>query len=125
MTDLHPWKHEPRKRLTDHERARLFLERGSRCHRCKRKIMGGERWYDEHVHSLGNGGTNAWDNRDVTCQNCFAPKNAEDAKKQAKGRAVATSCIIPRSQRQKKGRPMMGSKASPFRKKLDGTVVRR
>lgn len=102
MTATHAFRHEPRQRLTDQQRARLFLERGGFCHRCTRKIMQGERWYDEHVQSLGNAGTNAWDNRALTCSNCFAPKNAEDAKKQAKGRAVATACIIPPSQRQKR-----------------------
>jgi hypothetical protein len=104
MTARHPWNHEPRKPLTDQERARLFLERGERCHRCTRTIRRGEKFYDEHVQSLGNGGTNAWDNRDLTCTNCFKPKNAEDAKKQAKIRAVATACIIPPSQRQKRHR---------------------
>jgi 5-methylcytosine-specific restriction endonuclease McrA len=104
MADPSPWHHELRKSLTDQERARLFLERGGRCHRCARKIMRGETWYDEHVLSLGNGGTNAWDNRALTCRNCFPLKNAEDAKKQAKGRAVAIAGIIPPSQRQKRHR---------------------
>jgi hypothetical protein len=87
--------------------------------------MRGERWYDEHVASLGNGGTNAWDNRALTCCNCFAPKNAEDAKKQAKGRAVATACIVPPSQRQKRSRPIPGSKRSGWKHKLSGEWVRR
>lgn len=121
----HPWRHEKRQQLTDQQRARLFLERNGRCHRCTRKIMRGEKWYDEHVASLGNGGTNAWGNRDLTCVNCFKPKNAEDAKKQAKGRSVATAGIIPPSQRQRRGRPMMGSRASGWRKRMDGTVERR
>ena len=124
MTAPHPWRHEPREFLTDHQKTKLFLERGGVCHRCTTKIRG-RRWYVEHLISLGNGGTNAWENLGVTCENCFAPKNAEDAKKQSKSRAVATSCIIPRSQRQKKGRPMMGSKASGWRKRMDGTVERR
>ena len=122
---VHAFKHEPRQPLTDQERVQLFLEKGGRCHRCTRKIMHGEKWYDEHVHSLGTGGSNKWFNRDVTCKNCFPIKNAEDAKKLAKGRAVAVSRIIPPSQRQKKGRPMPGSKRSGFRKRMDGTVERR
>lgn len=104
MTETHPWRHEPRKPLSDQQRARLFLERKGVCHRCTRRIMQGERWYDEHVIALENGGTNAWDNRALTCRNCFQPKNAEDDKKAAKGRAVATACIIPPSQRQKRHR---------------------
>ena len=125
MTATHAFRHEPRQSLTDRQRAQLFLERGSRCHRCGRKIMGGEKWYDEHVHSLGTGGTNAWANRDITCVNCFPEKNAEDAKKVAKGKDVAVACIIPPSQRQKKGRPIPGSKRSGLKKKMNGEVVRR
>jgi 5-methylcytosine-specific restriction protein A len=124
MSNTHAFRHEAREYLTDQQKTKLFLDRGGVCHRCTTKIRG-RRWYVEHIISLGNGGTNAWENLGVTCENCFAPKNAEDAKKQAKGRAVATSCIIPRSQRQKKGRPMMGSKASGWRKRFDGTVERR
>jgi 5-methylcytosine-specific restriction endonuclease McrA len=125
VCETHAFRHEPRQRLTDQQRARLFLERGGICHRCTAKIRQGRRWYDEHLIALENGGTNAWENRVLTCENCFAPKNAEDDKKAAKGRAVATACIIPPSQRQRKGRPMPGSRASGFRKRMDGTVERR
>lgn len=124
MTDPNPWRHEPREFLTDHQKTKLFMERGGICHRCTTKIRG-RRWYVEHLVSLGNGGTNAWENLGVTCENCFAPKNAEDAKKQAKGRAVATACIIPPSQRQKKGRPLPGSRNSGWKRKMSGEWVRR
>ena len=100
----HAFRHEPRSTLSDQQRAKLFLERGGRCHRCTRKIMHGEKWFDEHVHSLGTGGGNDWRNRDLTCINCFPLKNAEDAGKQAKVRELAVSHIIPPSQRQKKGK---------------------
>lgn len=122
---MNPFVHEKRKPLTDQERARLFLERGGRCHRCTRKIMRGEKWFDEHVHSLGTAGTNAWNNRALTCVNCFPEKNAEDAKKVAKGRSIAVNMIIPRSQRRSKGAPMPGSRKSLWKKKMDGTTERR
>jgi 5-methylcytosine-specific restriction protein A len=125
MTDLHPWKHEPRKRLTDQQRAKLFLDKGGKCHKCGRKLRSGDTWVAEHMVALSVGGDNSPENWDVTCEWCFPEKNREDASKAAKGRAVATSCIIPRSQRQKKGRPMMGSRASGWRKRMDGTVERR
>ena len=99
----HAFRHEPRSRLTDQQRAKLFLDHGGRCHRCTRKIRTGEKWYDEHVTSLENGGSNDIEtNRALTCCNCFHPKNAEDRAKAAKTRDIATSHIIPRSQRQKK-----------------------
>lgn len=124
MTAPHPWRHEPREFLTDQQKAKLFRERDGTCHRCTVKIRG-RRWYVEHLIALSGGGTNAWENLGVTCEACFPDKNREDAKKAAKGRAVAVSTIIPPSQRKRKGRPMMGSKASGWRKKLDGTVERR
>ena len=121
----HAFKHEPRVPLTDIERAKLFLEKDGRCHRCTRKIMLGETWYDEHVHSLGTGGTNKWGNRDVTCKNCFPIKNAEDATKVAKQRAVAVSLYVPTDQRQKRGRPMAGTKRSGWKHKVNGDWERR
>lgn len=125
MTDRHPWRHEPRKPLTDQQKARLFLERGCRCHRCKRKLGPSDTWSDEHIIALENGGTNAWENRDISCSWCKPLKDAEDHKKAAKGRHVATSCIIPRSQRRRKGRPMPGSKASGWKRTMSGEWVRR
>jgi 5-methylcytosine-specific restriction protein A len=125
MTETHAFRHEPRQDLTDQQRTKLFLEKKGRCHRCTRKIMSGEKWYDEHVHSLGTGGTNAWSNRDVTCCNCFHPKNAEDAKKLSKQRDIAVAHVIPPSQRQKKGKPLPGTKRSGWKKKLSGEWVRR
>ena len=120
----HPWRHDARETLTDHQKAELFLEKKGRCHRCTRKIIG-EIWYAEHLIALQNGGDNSKANWDVTCKNCFPLKNAEDAGKAAKMRAVAVSCIVPRSQRQSKWKPIDGSKRSKYRKRMDGTVERR
>lgn len=121
----HAFHTNERKPLTDQQRAKLFLEHEGRCHKCTRKIMHGEVWYDEHVQALQNNGTNEWGNRALTCKNCFPKKNAEDAAKAAKTRAVATNHIIPVSQRQKRGPPMPGSRRSQFKKKLNGETVRR
>jgi 5-methylcytosine-specific restriction protein A len=125
MTSLHPWRHEPRKRLTDHQRAAIFLNFGGICHRCERKLRSGDSWQLDHIIALENGGKDEPDNLAPCCDWCHKGKTAEDHGKAAKGRAVAVSTIIPRSQRQKKGRPMMGSKASGWRKRMDGTVERR
>ena len=117
----HAFHTNERKPLTPQQKARLFYERGGRCHRCKRKLRPGDKWTDEHVSALQNGGTNAWENRDITCSWCFKPKNKEDAKKAAKGRAVATrACGAHRAKK-----PMPGSKASKFKKHMDGRVTLR
>ena len=119
----HAFRHEPRERLTDHERARLFLEKDGRCHKCDRKIEArrGEKWIAEHVHSLGTGGDNRWSNWGLTCFLCLPVKNAEDAAKQAKGRDIAVAEIVPTDQRRGAGGPpMLGSRRSKWKKKMNG-----
>ena len=72
MTAFHT---NPRKSLTDQQKAKLFLERGGRCHRCKRKLGPADVWIVEHVQALENGGTNDWENLTVTCAWCLPEKN--------------------------------------------------
>lgn len=122
----HPWKHEPREFLTNNEKVELFKERGGRCHRCTRKLYPGDLWIVEHIVALQNGGTNDWANLDVTgIKCCLKEKNAEDAAKAAKMRAVAVSTYLPTSEKKSKGRPMPGTKRSGLKKRMDGTVERR
>ena len=125
MSDTHTFKHARRGRLTDQERARLFLERGGRCHKCSRKIDAGDIWIDEHLIALENGGTNDWDNRVLTCSWCKPRKDRTDHSQAAKGRAQAVRHIIPTSQRQTKGKPLPGTRRSGWRKRVDGRVERR
>jgi 5-methylcytosine-specific restriction enzyme A len=114
-----------RKRLTDQQRAKLFLDRGGKCHNCTRVIRAGEEWVAEHLQSLSTGGGNEPENWGLTCCNCLPAKNAADAKIAAKARHVATAHLVPTSQRQKLGRPMPGTKASGLRKRMSGEVERR
>ena len=125
MADTHAFKHTPRERLTDQQRAKLFLDAGGRCYVCTRKIRPGETWEDEHENALETGGGNEIENRRVICQNCHKPKTVKDHKTAAKIRAVAVSHIIPNSQRQKKGRPMPGTKRSGWKKTFNDGWVRR
>jgi 5-methylcytosine-specific restriction enzyme A len=65
-------------------RARVFDAKGGRCHRCDRKIPGGEKWVCEHLTAIINGGPNAEANLGVTCRTCLPIKNAADAAIKAK-----------------------------------------
>lgn len=125
MSDTHAFKHEKRQYLTDHERADLFLEKGGRCHMCSRKLRSGDFWTAEHWNALSTGGSNKWTNWDITCDWCRPIKDANDAAKAAKIRAVAVANVIPTSQRQKKGRPIPGSKRSGWKHLMSGQWVRR
>lgn len=116
----HAFKTEDRKTLTDQQRAKLFLDRGGRCHKCSRKLGPADKWIVEHVIALENGGDNEWGNLDLTCSWCLPKKNADDAAQAAKTRDIAVSHIVPRDQRKPRSRPMPGSRASGVRKRMNG-----
>lgn len=122
----HAFRHIERGYLTDQERAKLFLDKGGRCDGpCGRKLGPADVWHADHRVALENGGTNEITNFQVLCSWCHKPKTAEDHGKAAKTRAIAVRHIIPTTQRRGKGPPMPGSRQSAYKKKMDGTVVRR
>jgi 5-methylcytosine-specific restriction enzyme A len=66
-------------------RARVFLAKGGRCHRCTRKVNASiEPWTCEHLIALVNDGENRESNLGVTCENCLPAKNAEDVAEKSK-----------------------------------------
>lgn len=65
-------------------KARVFVAKGGRCHRCTRKIPTGQQWTCEHFKALINGGENRERNLDVTCDWCLPIKNAEDVAEKSK-----------------------------------------
>ena len=101
MTE-HAFRHVKREYLTDQQRAKLFLDAGGKCAACTRKIRIGEVWTADHVQALECAGTNAPNNWQVLCPNCDKTiKTPADHKQAAKGRAVATSLIVPNKHRKK------------------------
>lgn len=122
----HAFTKTPRQRLTDQQRAKLFLDRGGRCEGpCGRKLSSADVWHLDHRVSLENGGSNSEDNLQVLCEWCHGDKTPRDRRQAAKGRAVAVACVIPTSQRQKKGPPMPGSRRSKWKRHVDGRVTLR
>lgn len=103
-------------------RLRVFTKHEGRCTICTRKILAGEPWTCEHVKALINGGQNRESNLGVTCCNCLPDKNAAD---------VAEKAVVYRKRakhvgvKTKASRPIPSSKASPWKRKLNGEVVRR
>lgn len=93
----------PRKTLTDQQKAKLFLERHGCCRECGRRLGPADKWIVEHVIALENGGTNDWDNLGITCEWCKPKKDAADHAKAAKTRSVATNHVVPRSERKRQG----------------------
>lgn len=129
MTDrpdakYHAFRTEERTRLTPQQRAKLFLDRGGKCHKCGRKLRAGDKWIDEHIQALENGGTNDWSNRGITCSWCFPVKNREDDAIAAKTRHVAVKHYVP-TDLAREYPPMPGSKASPYKKTFRRGMIRR
>lgn len=127
-----PFHHNPRGSMTRQRRARIFAARDGVCGNpdrgkddwgCGRKIRGQD-WQVEHDPALELGGVDKDDQCYVVCSWCVKGKDASDHKQAAKNRNVYTSLHVPRKYRTK-GRPMMGSRASGWRKRMDGTVERR
>ena len=114
-----------RKPLTDKQRAKLFVEREGRCCLCHNKILGNQPWIDEHIKPLWLAGTdedfNAWENRAPAHVDCAKEKTARESKDRAKGRRVAQKHMGAKQSK----RPMAGSRRSMWKRKMDGTTVRR
>jgi len=121
MSKVHdPFAVEKRKPLTPKQRMQLFVDRGGVCCECGGKIHVGERWIDEHIDPLSRTGTNALENRGIAHEKCARKKTSQEATERAKIRSVATKHFGA-----KKKSTMPGSRDSKWKRKMDGTVVRR
>lgn len=112
-----------RKGMNKARRVRIFLAANGICCLCHVQIKAhAEEWFIEHPEALNLGGSD--DDKDLRPAHtrCKPQKDAEDAGKIAdRNAAIDRNCV----QAPRKSRPMLGSKASGFRKRMDGTVVRR
>lgn len=102
-------------------RARVFLAHDGKCQECGVKITG-KRWICDHRIAIINGGANRESNLGPIHGACDKTKTASDVaeKSRVARKRMKSLGIAP-----KKGRPMPGSKASGFRRRMDGTVERR
>ena len=102
-------------------RVRVFDRCKGRCGICKRRIRAGEAWTLEHLEALILGGENRESNLGVTCDWCLPAKNKAD---------VGKKSTIYRKRRKHlgvkpKSRPMPGTKASGWKKPMNGPAERR
>lgn len=116
-----PYKVAPRKPLTPKQRLKLFLAHDGKCCVCGGKIGVGESWIDEHVNPLWLSGDNGTDNRAPAHVACAKDKTKREAGIRSKVRRVAAK----HAGAHRSKTPMPGSKASKWRKRMDGTVERR
>lgn len=103
-------------------RLRVFDRFSGVCQECGVKIIA-RRWVCDHRTALCNGGENRESNLGPIHEACDKPKTAADVaeKSDVYGKRAAHLGI----KRKPKGRPMPGGRNSPWRKKINGEVVRR
>ena len=100
---------------------RLWMASRGMCQRCNVKLKPGH-WHCDHKIRLKDGdGNNRERNLQCLCEHCHREKTGQENKDQAKANRIIARTIGVK----KPGRPMPGSRASKWKKKLDGTVVLR
>lgn len=99
----HAFSTTPRVRLTEQQRAKLFLEAEGKCAVCTRRIVA-EVWHADHATALENGGSNEWSNLRVICKNCHKPKTRDDHGQASRTRDKAVAHVVPGAYRTKSSR---------------------
>jgi 5-methylcytosine-specific restriction endonuclease McrA len=101
-------------------RDRIFEREGHRCHLSGRVIAAGEPWELDHRQALINGGEHRESNLFPALKDKHRAKTAEDVAEKAKAYARRSKHFGAA-----KRSTFPCSKASKFKKKLDGSVVLR
>jgi 5-methylcytosine-specific restriction enzyme A len=115
----------PDSQIPPRVKLRVFESHGGKCHLSGRKIMPGDAWDCDHVIALVNWSGEGHGNRESNLAPALRDKHREKT-----AADVAEKSMIRRKRAKhlgirKPSRPMPGSKASGFRKRMDGTVERR
>ena len=112
-----------RRHISTRERVAIFSAAGGTCHICGGAIDGTrEVWDVEHVVPLALGGDDHGENLRPAHKNCHARKTARDAGDTARAKRLEAKHLGAKAPARA---TIPGSKRSPWKKKLDGTLVRR
>jgi len=91
-----------------------------KCMVCDAKLTTG-RFIFEHVRALEMGGTDTDDNIRLTCKGCATEKTKQDHSMAAKAKRRKSAHLGMKVSKN----PLPAGKFSKWKKKMDGTVVRR
>lgn len=124
ITQAEPLKTE-RKEFTKATKAQAFLASGGKCAHCGQRISGTVEY--DHIIPCGNGGDNSLENCQCLCSVCHKAKTKGDVASVAKTKRMHNKAngIKTRQKQKIPSRPFPGSRASNFKKCMDGRVVRR
>ena len=107
-------------RVPPRVRLRIFIRADGKCELCKSVIRGG-RWECDHTIALINGGENAETNLRCLCRNCHLNETVKDVDEKSKVARIA----MQHWGIKKAKRPMPGSKAARWKRKMSGEVIER
>lgn len=111
-----------RVRITAKMRADIFLRHEGKCHLCNMKVIPGEEWDVSHDIPLEAGGRDDDSNWLVAHRRCHRKHTAAvDIPLIAKVKRIHQKHIGAKKPKSS----FATNKNSPFKKKMDGTVVRR
>lgn len=110
-----------RKSISAKIRLKVFNDHSGRCHICGGKISVGEAWDVEHVIPIALGGADDETNWSPAHSKCHRTKTTSDMGAIAKAKRRESRHRGVRVSRS----PLPFGKRSKFKKKMDGTVVRR
>ena len=97
----------------------LHDRQGGKCAICGHTIGEEEQFHADHIIPLAIGGEDSLSNIQIVHAPCHRSKTKDDVKTIAKVRRIRNGG------RKRKGRPMPGSRLTPWKKKLNGRTVRR
>jgi len=93
------------------------------CAACTKKIDAGKGWDIDHILPLALGGTNEPHNLQILCRSCHRSKTSlSDIPRIAKTKRLKARHLGARAP---STRVIPGSRHSPWKRKMDGSVVRR
>lgn len=98
---------------------RIYHRADGKCAECGLKVLPAE--YD-HIKRLRDGGENRERNIQLLCRPCHAAKSAAEKTEGAKVDRITAKHI---GATRRSSRPVAGSRASGWKKRMDGTAERR
>ena len=108
-----------RKALTPKQRLKMFLQHEGVCVICKGRIDGvRERWIDEHIIALADGGTNDLENRGPAHEKCARKKTSSEAGTRSRHRKAAERHLGAKG-----SGGFATNRGGKYKRKMDGTLV--